>query len=117
MLYLYKYHKEPKSLYKYDEAIKNLLPDLALDFLPYLDDVDYDMIMSSPEVAYEMAVLALDGRFEEGEDIIATSGWHSYQYATKVIYGRFPKGEASMKKDDFYDEYLSFLKYMDKWGK
>lgn len=113
-MFLYKYHTEPKTLYRYDEAIKKVLPDLAGDDLLYSADIDYDMIMSNPEVAFEVAKSVFNGRFKEGEAIIATSGWYSYHYATKVLFGRFEKGEPAIKDEGHYADYMSFLEYIDK---
>jgi len=87
-MYLYKYHNEPKTLYNYSEAVKKVVPELALDELAYSIDIDYDSIMNDPETAFDVAL--------------------------NVIGGRFPEGEKAMKDEGFHSDYLNFLDYIKK---
>jgi len=95
--------------------------------------------LNSPEKAYNYA-FKVKGRFPEGEPIIAKSPKYAYYYARDVIKERFPKGEPAIAKDfyfaclyakfvikgrflegeaviinsNYFDDYVEFLKEINK---
>ncbi len=68
-----------------------------------------EFMASRAKYAFDYARHVLKGRFEEGEDAIATNALFSYLYAI-ILHGRFPKGEITIsfsKYDRFYKEFIS----------
>jgi hypothetical protein len=57
---------------------------------------------SGPEQAYIYAYIVINGRFPEGEAVIAQNAEYAYRYAREVIKGRFIEGEAAIAQDAHY---------------
>ena len=53
---------------------------------------------SGPEQAYIYAYIVINGRFPEGEAVIAQNAEYAYRYAREVIKGRFIEGEAAIAR-------------------
>jgi hypothetical protein len=54
------------------------------------------------KIAYEFA--STNGKFIEGEPIIAKSPYYSYEYARNILKGSFPLGEPAIAKDEYYSK-------------
>ena len=66
---------------------------------------ELEQALSSPEQAYRYALNVLQGRFPEGEPVIAQDSRWAYYYARDVIdviNDRWPEGEAVIAKDAEY---------------
>jgi len=53
---------------------------------------------ASPRCAYRYALHGIQGRFPEGEEIIATDATYSYLYARFVLDGSFSEGEEALSR-------------------
>jgi hypothetical protein len=55
-----------------------------------------DLAVTPAEIFYKYAFYVKQGRFLEGEPVIAQSGLQSLRYAINVVHGRFPLGELAI---------------------
>lgn len=64
----------------------------------------------SPQHAYRYAANVVQGRWEEGEEIIRTDPEYSFYYALNFVEGRWEDGEASIKTSaEFSYKYALFV--------
>jgi len=101
---LYKFHSNPERLIGYDLALEQV-PELAWD--RYIDNIEElkkkeYLWKQDAHYAYWYARDVIQGRFPEGEAVIATSAYWAYWYARDIINGRFPEGEASIATNAAY---------------
>ena len=98
---LYELHMEPAKLYGHEQL--KYIPMFAwgevLSRTQGREPNDLTgeelraVVAKDPETAYNYANRVEHGRWEQGEDAIATSAQYSYYYASRVLGGRFEQGE------------------------
>ena len=68
------------------------------DIIDYFYDTNHGKQLSihNAKIAYEFA--STNGKFIEGEPIIAKSPYYSYEYARNILKGPFPLGEKAIAK-------------------
>lgn len=65
----------------------------------HTEEVIEKQVLTTPENAYNFANRIVEGRWERGEDVIATSPKYTYLYAKDCLKNeRFPKGEPAIAK-------------------
>lgn len=65
----------------------------------HTEEVIENQVLTTPENAYKFANRIVDGRWQRGEDVIATSPKYTYLYAKDCLKNeRFPKGEPAIAK-------------------
>lgn len=107
MLNPYKFHTDPKSLFGYEYAVKNIPAVAWSTYTRQSQRKKLEHLWArDPQTAYEYAL----GRgyelgrgpaskpFPAGEPAIATRADLSYYYALNVLHARFPAGEDSIAK-------------------
>jgi len=108
---LYTFHNKPEILDNYDEYHSD--PERIWSGYHWSDDRMKKFSQAfthDPAAALAYAQYIEKGRFEEGEDMIATNAEHAYDYAINTIGGRFEKGEEAMKtKSITWGRYTNFL--------
>lgn len=102
---IYKYHTEPETLDKFQEADMNILEV----FWHKYNGNDKELlkrrkaISKHPSKATYFAHSVLNKeRFPEGESAISTDYKSSYLYAKFIIKGPWPKGEKAIAEDPEY---------------
>ena len=127
-LNIYKYHSNPETITGFDQAM-NSVPHLAWDQIFGTSDVEaYEELLvtgkvdleelrkrerlwaKSREYSYRYAFYVLEGRFEKGEDAIATSAEYSYYYAADTLGGeRVENIEAAIATDAEYSYRYAYI--------
>lgn len=132
MMNLYGYHKEPKSLHKYEEAMDTnsyvLIQAIVKGHQPTKSQLQFlasepntamwyahtinkpfplgeKVIAAKPMFAFSYAkeFFSADGKgWPPGEKAIATDPDYAYQYAKHVLGGRFPAGEETISKNGVF---------------
>jgi hypothetical protein len=70
---------------------------------------------TDPAEAYWYAKLRLEGRWPEGEALIAKYPRWSYYYAQDVVKGRWPEGEVAISKDPYWAYYYALDIVEGEW--
>ena len=107
------YEEEQGYIYISDEYTNNILKlsgcnDIdEVDFqtlcvYKFLEPYLYDYTLKSTTNVYYYARYVLGGRFELGEQYIASDAFNSYLYASDVLKGRFELGEPAIAQDSEY---------------
>ena len=78
-----------------------------------LEDVTAEL--SSPERAYWYAIGVIQGRFPQGEAVIAQDAGYAYHYALHIIRGRFPQGEEAIAQDAGYAYWYAIYVIKDRF--
>ena len=76
------------------------------DIIDYFYDPNYGKQLSihNSKIAYEFA--STNGKFIEGEPIIAKSPYYSYEYARNILKGPFPLGEKAIATIAEYELFI-----------
>ena len=72
-----------------------------------------DIIASDSEESYYYTKDIIKGRFELGEKSISTEVWESYYYTKDIIKGRFELGEDTLRKSQYWNDYLELIQGQD----
>ena len=125
---LYKLHTHKEELLGYEHRAQ--VPMIVWDDIMkrrkrgYLADIQRaardgryrDVLKNDAEIATLFARDVLNGRFEEAEDIIATSAKWSYVYAVSVLGNeRFEQGEPAIATDSGYSLSYAFHVLEDRF--
>src|SRR5229473_6592586 len=116
---LYQFHSNPSKLIGYDAAFDQV-PELAWN--RYNDNIlelkkREHLWKKNVRCSYLYALDILNGRFLEGEAIIATSAHWSCWYAADAIKRRFPEGEAAIVMSALYSYYYALYALKKKMAR
>ena len=104
---LYKLHSNPESLANFEKLLE--MPELLWEIFKHDKNKlrEYEDVWAKDAVtSYEYANRVVDGRFEKGEDAIATEPQYAYFYARD-----FPEARKVKKIEDaiFSDPHTAFM--------
>lgn len=103
---LYKYHTNPETLHRHDEAedivpslVKDAINDAYHNYTNTLTPGQIKTIRKDPTLSFLYATRIEKGPWPPGEKAISTSSNFSIKYAMKVVNGKFPAGEKAIATD------------------